>query len=45
MSKRFQKRMQCLTDLFFSMNETDFASYVDDNTPYVTFDSIEDIIN
>ena len=25
-----------LCDLFFSMNETDFASYVDDSTPYVT---------
>ena len=45
MSERFQKRMQCLIDLFFLTNETDFASYVDDNTPYVTFDSIEDIIN
>ena len=27
------------------MNETDFASYADDNTPYVTGDSIEVIIN
>ena len=27
------------------MNETDFASYVDDNTPYVTGDSIESVIN
>ena len=27
------------------MNETDFASYVDDNTPYVTDDSIESVIN
>ena len=27
------------------MNETDFASYADDNTPYVTGDSIEDVIN
>ena len=27
------------------MNETDFASYVNDNTGYVTGDSIEDVIN
>ena len=27
------------------MNEKDFASYVDDNTPYVTGDSIENVIN
>ena len=27
------------------MNETNFASYADDSTPYVTSDSIEDIIN
>ena len=27
------------------MNETDFASYADDNTPYVTVDGIEDVIN
>ena len=27
------------------MNETDFTSYADDNTPYVTGDSIEDVIN
>ena len=27
------------------MNETDFSSYVDDNTPYVTGDSTEDVIN
>ena len=27
------------------MNETDFASYADDNTPYVTGDSIEGVIN
>ena len=27
------------------MNETDFASYADDNRPYVTCDSFEDVIN
>ena len=27
------------------MNETDFASYADDNAPYVTGDSIEGVIN
>ena len=27
------------------MNETDFASYADDNRPYVTGDSFEDVIN
>ena len=27
------------------MNETDFASYADDNTPYVTGDSLESVIN
>ena len=26
------------------MNETDFASYADDNTPYVVGNNIEDII-
>ena len=30
---------------FFSINETDYANYADDNTPYVTGDSVEDIIN
>lgn len=34
-----------LCDLFFSMNVTYFASYADDNTSYVTGDSIEDVIN
>ena len=34
-----------LCDLFFSMNETDFAKYANDNTPYITGDSIEDVIN
>ena len=27
------------------MNETDYASHADDNTPYVTGDSTEDVIN
>ena len=26
------------------MNETDFASYADDNTPYVEGNNIEDVI-
>ena len=34
-----------LCDLFYSMHETDFASYADDNTPYVTGDSTEGVIN
>ena len=34
-----------LYDLFYSMNETDFASYADENTPYVTGDSLEGVIN
>ena len=34
-----------LCDLFFSMNETDFASYANGNTPYVTGNSTEDVIN
>ena len=29
-----------LCDLFFIMNETDFASYADDNTPYVVGNNI-----
>ena len=33
-----------LCDLFFIMNETDFASYADDNTPYVVVNNIEDVI-
>ena len=34
-----------LCDLFFSMNETDFTSYAEDNTVYVTGGSIEDVTN
>ena len=33
-----------LCDLVSIMNETDFASYTDDNTPYVVGHSIEDVI-
>ena len=33
-----------LFDLFFIMGETEFASYADDNTPYVVGDNIEDVI-
>ena len=33
-----------LCDLFFIMNETDFASYAEDNTPYVVGNNIEDVI-
>ena len=30
--------------MFFVMNDIDFASCVDDNTPYVSSDSIEDVV-
>ena len=33
-----------LCDLFFIMKGTDFSSYADDNTPYRTADTIEEII-
>ena len=33
-----------LCDMFFVMNGIGFASYADDNTPYVSSDSIEDVI-
>ena len=33
-----------LCDLFFIMNETDFASCADDNTPYVVGSNTEDVI-
>ena len=33
-----------LCDLFFIINETDFSSYVDNNTPYVVGNNIEDVI-
>ena len=34
-----------LCGLFYSMNETDFVSYADDDTSYVTGDSTESVIN
>ena len=34
-----------LCDLFFIMNDTDFASYADDNTPYTTEKNMEDAIS
>ena len=34
-----------LYDFFFIMNETDFASYEDDNTPYVVGSNIDVVIN
>ena len=33
-----------MCDLFFIMNETDFASYTDDNTPYVVGSNIEEVV-
>ena len=33
-----------LCDLFFIMNETDFASYADDNTPYRTASILDEVI-
>lgn len=34
-----------MCDLFFTMNETDFANNnVDDNTPFVTWDSIDGVV-
>ena len=30
--------------MFFVMNDIDFASYANDNIPYVSFDSMEDVI-
>ena len=33
-----------LCDLFFIMNETDFASYADDNTSYRTANTIDEVI-
>ena len=30
--------------MFFVMNDIDFASYADENTPYVSSDSTEDVI-
>ena len=33
-----------LCDLFFIMNDIDFASYTDDNTPYVVGNDVQDVI-
>ena len=33
-----------MSDIFFRGNETDFTSYADENTPFVTCESIEDVI-
>ena len=33
-----------LADLFFILNDVDFASYADDNTPYVIADDINSVI-
>ena len=33
-----------LIDLFFTVDDTDIASYADDNTPYMTSDTIEGLI-
>ena len=33
-----------LCDLFFIMNDIDFASYADDNAPYTIGNSMEDVI-
>ena len=34
-----------LCDIFFIMNETDFASYADDNMPYRTANTIDEVIH
>ena len=33
-----------LCDMFFELSETEFASYADDNTPYVEGDNIDEVI-
>ena len=33
-----------MCDLFFIVNEIDFASYADDNTPFVSSDRLGDIL-
>ena len=33
-----------LCDLFYMMSDTDFASYADDDTPYVSADTIDEVI-
>ena len=34
-----------LCDLFFELNNIEFASYADDNTPYVSGETIDDVIH
>ena len=34
-----------MCDLFFIVNEIDFASYADDNTPFVSGDSLQDVLD
>ena len=34
-----------MCDLFFIVNEIDFASYVDDNTPFVSGDRLDDVLD
>ena len=31
-------------DLFYMMSDTDFASYADNNTPYFSADTIDEVI-
>ena len=33
-----------LCDLFYMMSDIDFASYADNNTPYVSTDTIDEVI-
>ena len=33
-----------LCDMFFVLSQTDFASYVDDNTPYLEANNIDEVI-
>ena len=33
-----------LCDLFYMMSDTEFASYADDNTPYVSADTIDEVL-
>ena len=34
-----------MCDLFFIVNEIDFASYTDDNTPFVSGDRLKDVLD
>ena len=33
-----------MCDLFFLVNKIDFTSYTDNNTPFVSGDSLEDVL-